>query len=196
MVKASPTGTIGFEEDFKISGNIPFERIAKKRISVKDKDSTDVAFKIKLDSLSNTLTVNFDKTESNRYNIQVLPNTFVDFFDNKNDTLNYTISTKTFADYGNVRVNLKNVTYPVIVQLTDDKGEVKVEKYSKKPEPIDFKYVTPNTYYLRVVHDSNKNGQYDSGNFLKNQQPEKISYFPDPIDVRANWDPIIDFTLL
>ena len=196
VMKASPTGTIGFEEDFKISGNIPFERIAKKRISVKDKDSTDVAFKIKLDSLSNTLTVNFDKTESNRYNIQVLPNTFVDFFDNKNDTLNYTISTKTFADYGNVRVNLKNVTYPVIVQLTDDKGEVKVEKYSKKPEPIDFKYVTPNTYYLRVVHDSNKNGQYDSGNFLKNQQPEKISYFPDPIDVRANWDPIIDFTLL
>src|SRR5690606_32006915 len=124
------------------------------------------------DSLNNSLILRFDKTESNRYNIQVLPHTFVDFFDNKNDTLNYTLSTKTFADYGNVRVNLKNVTYPVIVQLTDDKGEVKVEKYS------------------------NKNGQYDSGNFLKNQQPEKISYFPDPIDVRANWDPIIDFTLL
>ncbi|MCX7551068.1 Ig-like domain-containing protein [Xanthomarina sp. F2636L] len=196
IIKASPTSTIGFEEDFNISGNIPFEKIARKRISIKDKDSVDVSFKTKLDSLKNALVISFDKTENNRYNIQVLPNAFTDFFENKNDTLNYTVSTKAFEEYGNVRVNLKNARYPVIVQLTDEKGEVKVEKYSKKSEPIDFKYVTPNEYYLRVIHDANKNKKYDSGNYLKKQQPEKISYLSEKQEVRSNFDYTIDFTLL
>src|SRR5690606_15589360 len=91
VIKALTIATSGFEEDFKVSGNIPFEKIAKKRISIKDKDSVDIEFKTKLDSLNNSLILRFDKTESNRYNIQVLPHTFVDFFDNKNDTLNYTL---------------------------------------------------------------------------------------------------------
>jgi uncharacterized protein (DUF2141 family) len=196
IINSSPSGTIGFEEDFKISSNIPLDIISKKRISIMDKDSTDISFKSKLDSLNNTLSLFFDKTESNRYTIKVLPNAITDFFDNKNDSLNYVVTTRTFADYGNVRVNLKNATYPVIVQLTDAKGNVIVEKYSNKPEPIDFKYVTPNKYYIRVVHDTNKNKKFDSGNFLKKQQPEKISYLAEIQEVRSNFDYTIDFTLL
>ncbi|HLV14840.1 MAG TPA: Ig-like domain-containing protein [Xanthomarina sp.] len=196
IISTAPNGTIGFEEDFNISANIPFEKIVAEKISIMDKDSLNVPFKSKLDSLTNKLALSFDKTENNRYSISVLPNTFTDFFENKNDSLNYTVTTKGFENYGNVRINLKNVNYPVIVQLTDDKGNVKAEKYSTVPEPIDFKYISPNKYYLRVVHDNNKNKKFDSGNYLKKQQPEKVSYFPDVIDVRANWDPIIDFTLL
>lgn len=196
LLKTVPTGTIGFEEDFNISANIPFEKIVKENISIMDKDSLNITFISKLDSLTNTLALSFEKTESNRYTIRLLPNALTDFFENKNDSLNYTVTTKSFENYGNVRVNLKNVSYPVIVQLTDEKGVVKAEKYSSEPEPIDFKYIPPNKYYLRVVHDTNKNKKFDSGNYLKRQQPEKISYFPELVDVRANWDPIIDFTLL
>jgi uncharacterized protein (DUF2141 family) len=196
VIKVLPSGTIGFDEDFKIIGNIPFEKIRKEQINILDKDSTKVSFNTTLDSLNNTYALSFDKTESNKYKIQVLPDAFTDFFENKNDTLNYLITTKTFADYGNVRVNLKNATYPVIVQLTDANGNVIVEKYSDKPEPIDFKYVTPNKYYIRVVHDTNKNKKFDSGNFLKKQQPEKISYLAEIQEVRSNFDYTIDFTLL
>lgn len=196
VINSSPTGTIGFEEDYIISANIPLKKIRKGQISILDKDSTEVSFKTNLDSLKNTYSLSFEKSESNRYHIQILPEAFTDFFENKNDSLTYTVSTKTFADYGNLRVNLNNAKYPVIVQLTDEKGDVKVEQFIWKPQPIDFKYVTPSKYYLRVVHDTNKNKKFDSGNFLKKQQPEKISYYPEIVEVRANWDPIIDFTLL
>lgn len=195
-IKTTPIGTIGFEEDFKITANIPFDKIIKESISIIDKDSLDVSFNEKLDSLENILSLSFNKTESNSYTIRILPNAFTDFFENKNDSLFYKVNTKFYADYGNVRVNLRNVTYPVIVQLTDEKGVVKIEKYSDKPEPIDFKYIAPSKYYLRVIHDTNKNEKYDSGNYLKKLQPEKVSYFPELIEVRANWDPTIDFTLL
>ena len=118
------------------------------------------------------------------------------FFNNKNDTLTYQLSTKTFADYGNVRVSLYNAKYPVIVQLTDKKGEVKNELYATEPKPIDFRNVVPGEYFLRVVYDSNGNKKYDSGNYLNKIQPERISHYTDVIDVRANWDPIVEFTLL
>jgi len=196
IIKGNPTGTINFEEDFIISANIPFDKIRKGKINILDKDSTDVSFKSKLDSLANTYSLSFEKTESNKYSVQILPDAFIDFFGNKNDTINYTLSTKTYADYGNIRINLNNAKYPVIVQLTDDKGEVKLEQFVWKHEPIDFKYITPNKYYIRVVHDTNKNKKFDSGNFLKKQQPEKISYFPEIQEVRSNFDYTIDFILL
>jgi uncharacterized protein (DUF2141 family) len=192
---SSPRGTILFSEDFKITGNVPFEMIDEQKIQILDKDSTAVTYTTVLDSLENTLYFKFDKKEDNAYAIQVLPEAFIDFFGDKNDTLNYKVSTKTHADYGDVRVTLKNAKYPVIVELTDDKGEVKMSYYSTKPEPIDFRHLSPAKYYLRVIFDTNKNGKYDSGNYLKKIQPERVSFYPDVIDARAGWDWPTEFIL-
>ena len=127
---------------------------------------------------------------------QMLPETFTDFFGNKNDTLNYSVSIKQYSDYGNVRATLQNATYPLIVQLTDAKGDVKEEHYYTKLEVVEFLNVTPGKYYLRVIFDENKNNKFDSGNYLLKRQPERISYYPEELDIRAGWDEIIEFILL
>ncbi|MFD2543184.1 Ig-like domain-containing protein [Lacinutrix gracilariae] len=189
-------GTLNFKDDFKITANIPFSKFDKEKLTILDKDSVNVAYKTTLDTLNNKYSFSFDKTENNKYYVQVLPEAFTDFFDNKNDTLKYTLSTKSFADYGNIRVTLYNAKYPIIAQLTDANGELKAELYSTKPEPIDFRHLDPSKYFLRVIFDANKNKKYDPGNYLKKLQPERISHFKEAIEVRANWDPIIDFTLL
>ncbi|MEO8935014.1 MAG: Ig-like domain-containing domain, partial [Xanthomarina sp.] len=62
LIKAVASGTIGFEEDFKITANIPFEKILKEKISIMDKDSLDIAFNSKLDSITNIFSLSFDKT--------------------------------------------------------------------------------------------------------------------------------------
>lgn len=196
IVEAITKGGLNFKDDFKITANTPFSNFNEQKLTILDKDSIKVAFKTVLDTLTNTFSFAFDKTEDNKYYIQVLPEAFTDFFNNKNDTLNYRLSTKNFADYGNVRVTLYNAKYPIIAQLTDIKGEVKAEVYSTKPEPLDFRHLNPTKYYLRVIFDANKNQKYDSGNYLKKRQAERISHFNEAIEVRANWDPIIDFTLL
>ncbi|MGB1308643.1 MAG: Ig-like domain-containing protein [Oceanihabitans sp.] len=199
FIDASPKGTLHFNDTFKINGLTPFSNFNEKKLTILDKDSAKVAYTTVLDTLHNSYSFNFNKTEGNKYYIQALPEAFTDFFGNKNDTLNYRLATKTYADYGNVRVLLKNAIYPVIVQLTNEKGEVQEELYSTKPEALDFNKLKPKKYFLRVIYDSNKNKKYDSGNFLKKQQPERISHYEDKEDilnVRANWDPIITFTLL
>ena len=189
-------GTLNFKDDFKITANIPFSKFDKEKLTILDKDSVNVAYKTTLDTINNKYSFSFDKTENNKYYVQVLPEAFTDFFDNKNDTLKYTLSTKSFADYGNIRVTLYNAKYPIIAQLTDANGELKAELYSTKPEPLDFRHLDPSKYFLRVIFDANKNKKYDPGNYLKKLQPERISHFKEAIEVRANWDPIIDFTLL
>jgi hypothetical protein len=126
----------------------------------------------------------------------MLPGALEDFFGNVNDSLNYKARTKTFADYSDLRVNLTNVTYPLIIQLIDEKGEVKYEKYTEDQPVFDFKSIAPVNYYIRVIYDTNGNGKWDSGNFLKGIQPERISYSELIEDTRANWSPVINFTLL
>jgi len=195
IVKAVNAGALDFNEDFKVEANIPFEKIDASKIHLIDKDSVTVAFTTALDSLSNTIAFKFDKTETNQYKMQVLPEAFQDFFGNVNDTLNFTLRTKSFSDYGNVRVVLKNAVYPVIVQLTNQKGEVQYEQYATSPKPLDFLNVNPSEYLLRVIYDANENGIWDTGNYLNKIQPERISYSPESIEVRAGWDWIEEFTL-
>lgn len=201
-IEASPSGSIGYQEPFKISGSIPFTSMDVSKISIMDKDSTNVEFTSKFDTINNTYSFDFEKTEENNYRVQLLPETFKSFFDiendslTKKDTLNFSLRTKKLSDYGNVRVNLKNAVYPVIVQLTNEKGEVKVEQYATKAGPLDFLNVTPGNYYLQVVFDSNGNGKYDTGNYLKKIQPERISHAPEEIEpVRPGWDTIEEFIL-
>ena len=126
----------------------------------------------------------------------MLPEAVTDFFENKNDTLNFSVSTVSKNNFGNARIILNNATYPAIVQLTDDKGEVKFSHYLTELKPVDFADIQPSKYYLRVIYDTNKNGIYDSGNYLKGKQPERVSYMKEPYEAKAGFDEIITFKLL
>lgn len=186
-IKAEPSGNIGYKEPFKITGSTPFVAFDKSKVSIIDKDSVNVDFTTTYDSINNAYAFNFNKTEENNYKIQVLPEAFTGFFENKNDTLNYSVKTKKESDFGYIRFTLNNVRYPIILQLTNDKGDVKYEQYSTKPEVLDFFNLNPGKYFVKVIFDTNGNGKYDSGNYLKKRQPERISHFEIEDEVRADW---------
>jgi len=195
VLTALPRGFIKFDDALEIEGNIPFESMNEDQITILDKDSTNISFSTSLDTLNNKFRINFDKTEENNYNIRFLPGAFTDFFDNTNDTLVHTLKSSSYSDYGNVRVILRNATYPVIVQLINPKDEIEVELYAKEPKIMDFNNLSPNKYFLRVIYDTNGNGKYDPGNYLKKRQAERVSYFPEVLEVRSSWNLIEEFTL-
>ena len=151
-----------------------------------DRDSVQIDFKTQFDTITNTYAFSFDKTEDNAYRLEVLPEAFTDFFDNKNDTINYSLNTKKASDFGYARFTLVNATYPLIIQLTDKKGEVKYEAYAVEESAIDFLNLNPGIYLIRIIHDTNGNKEYDTGSFLKKRQPENVSFFQE-IEIRADW---------
>jgi uncharacterized protein (DUF2141 family) len=195
VIKPSQSRTLTFTEDWELEANIPFPDINTEYISIMRKDSTLVDYTTSFDPYLNKHSFFFEKEEQEIYRVQMLPEAFTDFFGNKNDTLNYGLNTKTYDDYGNVRVTLRNTVYPVIVQLTDGQGEMQYEQYSEAPEVLDFRHLKPASYYLRVIFDANGNKKYDAGNYLQKREPERVSYFPELLDVRAGWDLIQEFIL-
>lgn len=186
LIETAPSGTIDYDETFKISGNTPLVSFDDSKISLMDKDSTNVSFTTDFDTITNTYALSFKKTEENKYRIQILPEAFIDFFDDTNDTLNYSVSTRKASDFGYARFTLVNAKYPLIVQLTDNKGEVKAEEYAPKEGYLDFFNLTPDIYSIRIIHDVNGNKKHDTGNYLKKLQPEKVSHFQN-IEIRADW---------
>jgi uncharacterized protein (DUF2141 family) len=186
-INSFPNGNIQYKQDLKISGTTPFESFDVTKITIIDKDSTSVAFTTKFDTITNTLALSFDKTEANTYQVTALPEAFIDFYGKTNDTLKYRLSSPKNENFGNVRVRLKNPTYPIIVQLTNEKGEVMYEQYARKEEVLDFLNVAPNKYLIKIIYDTNGNGKYDSGSYLKKTQPESSSYFEMEDAVRADW---------
>jgi len=196
VVSSSPRGSINFEEDLVIESNTPLESFDTSKVTLLDKDSTEISFKHRLDTLENKYYLSFEKGEEQNYSLQLLPGALTDFFENENDTLNFNLRTRTLGDFGNIRLTLQNASYPVIVQVLTESGEVQYERYSEKPGPLDFFNVTPASYLIRVIYDANNNGVYDSGNYLKKIQPERVSYFPEVVEIRAGWDWINEFILL
>lgn len=198
VLKTVSSGTLNFEDDFTIEGNIPLSKIDTTKIKLINQDSLAIAYEVAYDTLYNQYKFPIKKEdEGQRYSFKMLPGAFTDFYDGTNkDTLDYTFRTKSKSEFGNIRVNLINAKFPLIVQLVNAEGEVMYEKYVTKLPKVDFFDLLPKQYDLRVVYDTNGNGKFDTGNYLLGIQPERVSYAPKIDEVRANFDNIIEFVLL
>jgi uncharacterized protein (DUF2141 family) len=119
----------------------------------------------------------------------LLPGALTDFFEKSNDTLTFKLNTRSETDYGNVTVVLNNAKrFPIIIELTNTKGEVLASEFTEKENKVVFTFLEPANYTLRAIYDDNKNQKYDSGNFLEKKQSEEVIYFSKEVDVRANWE--------
>jgi len=188
-VTAVQKGGLHFREKFTLTPATPLVTIDASKIALINKDSIAVPFTQKYDDFNQQLVFDFEKDENQKYNVTILPGAFTDFYGKANDTLVYKLSTRSYADYGNLRIKLENVKrFPAIVQITDAKGKVYASHYTEKETEINFDAILPSKYVLRIIYDDNKNGEWDTGDYLNKIQPEEVIYFPKQIDVRDNWD--------
>ncbi len=196
VIRSNTKSTLAPNEAFSISANTPLAKVNTEKITLVDKDTLPVPFTVALDTLQNKATFQFESSEDNRYSFQLLPESITDFIANVNDTIDFTIRTQKLADYGKMFLTLEGIqNFPVLVQLTNEKGEKVSEKSATKNEELTFEYLVPNQYNVRIVFDANKNGKWDTGDFLKELQPEKVQYLGTSIDVRANWEVKQTFTV-
>lgn len=172
-----------------LSASTPIESYDLSKMKVIDKDSINVDFKAQLDRFKNELTIDFTRGESQRYILDLFPGAITDFYGETNDTISFNGTTRTTADYGNIEVTLSGASqWPAIVQITKEDLTVVAQQTAVKNEAYSFENLDPGNYFIRVIYDTNKNGRYDSGNFLKGIQPEKVVYLPRVLELQANWD--------
>lgn len=198
-LKLSPNqnGSLGFDKPYSISANTPLVAVDTSKMKMLVKDSLELPFKVKYDTLANKVDFDFKKEPEEIYNLELLPGAITDFFGQTNDTINYRLNTRSLSDFGTLTLNLKGaVTYPVVAQLIDTGGKLVSEEKATDNSPIVFNYIEPAVYLIRVIQDENENGKWDTGNFLKRIMPERVSYYPNEIEVRANWEKNETFTII
>ncbi|TDE01551.1 Ig-like domain-containing protein [Flavobacterium sandaracinum] len=183
------TSTIKFRERFTLESSTPLIRVENSKINLINNARTEVVFTSEYDEFNQKLYFDFKKEPSENYTFTILPGALTDFFEKSNDTLTYKLNTTNTSDYGNLSVALENIKeFPVLIELTNIKGDVLASEYTEKNTTVEFNLIDPALYTLRAIYDTNKNKEWDAGNYLEKRQAEEVIYFSKDIDVRANWD--------
>lgn len=176
-------------EKFALTATVPIVKTDASKIQLFNKDSVAVAFQTVYDESKQEVGFEFNKEPLQKYQLRLFPGALTDFLEQTNDTLTYKLETRNVSEYGNLSLKLENVKqFPIIIELTNAKGEVLYSAYSEDRSKIDFNLVSPALFTLRVIYDANKNKRWDTGSFLEQRQTEQVIYFPKEVDVRANWD--------
>ena len=195
-IKAVQPGILNFRERYALSSATPLTKIDKTKITLFNKAKETIPFTTEYDEFHQLLYLDFKKEEDENYNLRFSKGAVTDFYEKSNDSVSIKFSTRNFADYGNLVVNLQNVKrFPVIVELTNSKGDAVATAYTEKNTNLNFSLLDPAKYTLRAIYDDNKNTIYDPGNFLAKQYAEEVIYFSKEVDVRANWDVVQAFDL-
>lgn len=195
-ISAFKTGTFIPRDTVKLKSSIPLVQIDDAQIRIMDNDSLAIAFETQLDTKNNLAEIHFQKKDDQRYKITLLPGALTDFYESKSDSLQFVIKTLANSDYGTLNLTLRNIdSYPVIVELVTDKYQVSARQIITQNTPVYFDYIKPGNYFVRIIFDENANGIWDTGNFLRRIQPEKIIFYPTKLEIRANWSLNETFTL-
>jgi hypothetical protein len=192
------SGTLNFRDKFTLESSTPLTHFDNSKIKLINKDSISVAFTTEYDKFNQKLFFDFKKDPSEKYTFTILPGALTDFFEKSNDTLTYKLNTRSYSEMANLRVLLQNVKqFPIIVELTNSKGDILASEYSENGTTVDFNLLEPSAFSLRVIYDTNKNKEWDSGNYLEKRQAEEVIYSSKEINLHANfdWEEIFDLSL-
>ena len=100
-----------------------------------------------------------------------------------------TLKVKKLDEYGTLLLNLVGAPEHSVVELLDNNGKVIRKQAVTKENTADFYFLNPGTkYYIRLLADRNGNGIWDTGNYEKGIQPEKVYYFPKVWEMKANFE--------
>ncbi|NDK54859.1 Ig-like domain-containing protein [Pontibacter fetidus] len=176
--------TIELQTQVKVTGANPISIMSDSTNGIKLKYPEQIT----LDKTSTELTFTIPKlsTRQRPYTI-VLDSTQIVALDGKKlrfPELPITIGEEqgTGSVKGIVNIPAKSFT----VQLLD--GKYNVVKESKNGRGFQFRDVPPGIYTIRVLIDENNNGKWERGTPDFKKEPEKVMIYPNPIEIRANWE--------
>ena len=104
---------------------------------------------------------------------------------NKEDLILDSISKNEKLLLGNLKI-ITNYNASCIFQLLQNDKIINSYSFNKSPYLINN--ITPGKYNLKYIADYNQDNIWNTGNWEKKKQPEKVKKYPNQIIIRGNWD--------
>jgi len=187
-------GFLRYDSPLMVSFSNPikqFDLAALKLICKSEKDTTTITPTAYFaDSIHRKLMVTHKWDSKNGYDLYIPESAFIDIYSDSCDSTHVVFQMRDIEEYGKfaVTVSLKGKNCPVIIQLITEKGLVVDQQITSTDRKIDFGLLPPAKYGLKAIIDSNANGRWDTGKFIKKIQPEKALVHPKLFEVRTNWE--------
>ena len=143
-------------------------------------------------SKSNSILLSSRWKENTLYTLRLLKG-FVK--DSANEAMpgRYTFRTKQDDDYARLNIHLPGKYLGTEYLFLLLNGSDTVYHRPVADTMVRIKHLLPGSYQMRVIHDSNKNGKWDTGDLLDHRQPEEVTPYTIPINLKAGWENSIDF---
>lgn len=149
-------------------------------------------------NLNRKLIVNYPFKAASKYVFRAKPGAFKDVFGMYSDSIAIPFNLRDSEYYGSLSVALGasangDSTLKILQVLTTD-GKIIAERSFSGSLTTTFKRVKPGKYQIKVIFDKNENGKWDTGIYRDKVQPEKLSIYPEEIEVRSNWEFELEWT--
>ena len=121
------------------------------------------------------------------YELLIDTGAFVSIYNHRTEGTKRSVKVKGLDSFSSLFVTIQNVDSNYILQLINGSDKVVKEKRVKDGK-VDFYFIDPGTYYLRLFNDRNGDGEWTTGNYIEQLQGEETYYYPGGLFLRAQWD--------
>jgi hypothetical protein len=126
--------------------------------------------------------------EASFYEIEIIDSAFYDIFGNTHDSLKWMFKTTKKRSYGSLKLVVQHQdSVPIIIQLLNPQKAV-LEEHLLEDSVLNFPYLPAGNYGVKAIADRNKNGKWDTGDYILKLQPERVYIMKESINIRSNWD--------
>ncbi len=176
-----------FFEDIMFTFKSPIKKINSETIKLINEDSTAIPFKVEVKE--NKMAIIAKLKEDVDYELFAVPHSIVDIYNRTIDSTHLFFKIKPQNKYGNLILHYEQKTdIPHIIHLIKNGKVMEEIVVSEKTKTLNFKNLPTGNYTLKSIFDSNRNAYWDTGNYLKNKQPEKVILYEGEIKIKAGWD--------
>lgn len=122
------------------------------------------------------------------YSLEVDSAAFTDIYGLTSNKLKQGFKVKSLDSFSSLIFTFEGMAGKNIIAYLLDKGGNTIKTATTTDGAVQFFYIKPGTYYLRMLVDHNGNGQWDTGNYDEDLQPEEVYYYPHAIECKEKWD--------
>lgn len=120
------------------------------------------------------------------YKIRIDSASIVGLYGLHNDALEHEIRFAPLDTYSTFTVNVANPKSSYLIELLDNKGDI-TRRGRIEEGKVDFFFLIPGKYYVRLIDDVNMNNKWDTGEYAEKRQPENVYYINKVFDLKQDW---------
>ena len=185
-------GTMELTDRLQLIASQPIADTDPTKITLQEQYDTlkrPVAFTFARDSVNaRKAFLDWKLKEDTKYFLTIDSMSFTSIYGVFNDSTGITFSTQREDYYSILEITFDSVPCTLIVQaLKGDKEDVVKQATLTEGNVATLDYLKPDKYRVKLIYDLNGNGKWDTGNYLKKIQPEKVEYFSEPeVETHSN----------